>query len=352
MHQYISTNLQPTFIVSSGRAGTTLLRAILNASEQLYIPYEADFIARAYRFYGDRQQFNHLDYQQIAKLFVLTSQEHGWGLSQEHWFEIFKQRSPQSFAEINSVIYQTYLNLHAVENCQWGIKHPVLIAGLDAIIKTFPTAKLVHIVRDGRDVCLSYRQIHKTAKWKFGPNGILTSALYWIDGLRRIEEFHAVPVYELRYEALLCNPEQELQSLCEFLNIEYRQEMVDKYQFSDRNQNLLSNEDKMIHIQILGGLNEGNKNKYLNEMTQTERFLFELFAAPYLSKYNYAIEFKFLNKNLFSPLRFILYSIARLFNDLRYRRRDIWAYRRATSDSNQTQLRSHKFQKLKFHYFC
>ncbi|EDX87652.1 hypothetical protein S7335_5362 [Synechococcus sp. PCC 7335] len=46
-----NTNLSPVFIVSSSRLGTTLLRDILNASEQIYIPsyilYKNAFFARA-----------------------------------------------------------------------------------------------------------------------------------------------------------------------------------------------------------------------------------------------------------------------------------------------------------------
>lgn len=44
-----------SFVASSGRAGSTLLQALLNASEQLYIPQESDFIARAYLFFKDKQ---------------------------------------------------------------------------------------------------------------------------------------------------------------------------------------------------------------------------------------------------------------------------------------------------------
>jgi LPS sulfotransferase NodH len=334
----VSKQLEPIFIVSAGRSGTTLLRAILNSTDQIYIPYETDFIAKAYRFYGDRQQFSELDYQHLAKFFVLTSQEHGWGLPQEYWFETLKEHSPQSFAEVNSVIYQKYLKLQRAGSCQWGIKHPVLIASMKQIFKTFPKAKLVHIVRDGRDVCLSYKQVHRTAKWKFGPNGILASALYWVDALRRVEEFHTAPVYELRYESLLSNPQQELYSLCKFIGIKYYNEMTKTYQFSERNKNLLSNEDKMIHTQILGGLKEENQNKFLHKMKKSERFFFELLAAPYLRKYMYPIEFKFLNSTLFSPLRFILYSMARLFNNWRYKRRDFWTYRQSTGELSQIYL--------------
>ena len=57
-----------------------------------------------------------------------------------------------------------------------GMKAPVLIACLDRIGAVFPQAKILHVVRDGRDVYLSYRQVHKSSPEKFGPKGILTAA--------------------------------------------------------------------------------------------------------------------------------------------------------------------------------
>lgn len=78
MNQQSIEKIYPVFIVSSGRSGTTLLRGILNASNQIYIPHESEFIARAYPFYNNKQNFNEDDYQKIVKIFVKTSQNNGW----------------------------------------------------------------------------------------------------------------------------------------------------------------------------------------------------------------------------------------------------------------------------------
>ena len=72
------------FIVSSGRSGTTLLSLMVNASELIYIPYESDFIARAYPHYGDYHKFTKEDYQQIIKIFQKSAKKKGWGMSFEY----------------------------------------------------------------------------------------------------------------------------------------------------------------------------------------------------------------------------------------------------------------------------
>lgn len=84
--------LPSVFIVSSGRSGTSLLTSILNASKQINIPYESDFIARAYPFYKHKTDFNHNDYHQIVKLFKQASQPKLWDMSEAYLFSILEKK--------------------------------------------------------------------------------------------------------------------------------------------------------------------------------------------------------------------------------------------------------------------
>lgn len=313
--------------MSSDRSGTTLLRGILNASNQIYIPHESEFIARAYSFYHNKQNFSEDDYKKFVKLFVKTSQKNGWGMTNEYLISYLKERVPQSFADVNSVIYEAYLDQQGLENLQWGIKAPVLIASIERILKVFPEAKIVHVVRDGRDVSLSYRKVRENEKSKFGPKGIFAAALYWIDGLRRVEELYNSPIYELQYENLLSRPAVEVEKLCTFLGIGYDCSMHEKYQHSNTNKNLILEKHKQtIHSKIDIGIDSTNIKKYLANMSKTDRSIFELIAVPYLDKYQYSIEFQFLRTGFFMPLRGFAYFCARQFNNWRYHRREIRMY--------------------------
>lgn len=74
MPQKIQKKLAPMFIVSSGRAGTNLLRAMLNANTQIYILHESFFISMAYSFYYKKQSYPEENYQ----FFIKTTQDSGW----------------------------------------------------------------------------------------------------------------------------------------------------------------------------------------------------------------------------------------------------------------------------------
>ena len=203
----------------------------------------------------------------------------------------------------------------------WGIKAPVLIASLPVINAVCLKAKIVHLVRDGRDVYLSYRKIHEQSPVKFGPKGAIQNALYWVDGLRRVDEFiqqnSSQKIHELKYEELIFSPATELQNLCTYLNVDYQPAMYQNFNNSDRRLTP-ENLQQSIHKNINSGLIAGNTQKYLTQMSRREKIQYELVAAPYLLKYGYKLEYPLLNSFLFAPLRKLLYFIARSLNDLRY----------------------------------
>jgi hypothetical protein len=326
--------LPEVFIVSSGRSGTTLLVSILNASEQIYVPYESDFIARAYPHYQHKENFTEADYKQISKIFKLSAKQDGWGMSEDYVVGLLHENAPQTFAEVNSVIYRAFHQQEKTDSLQWGIKAPVLIASLDRIHQVCPNAKIVHVIRDGRDVYLSYKKIHESSEIKFGPKGVIENALYWVDGLRRVEDFLKLNLthqfFELRYDDLLNNPESILMQLCAFLEIEYKSSMHENFNECGRNKKVVPTHFRQsIHKKLYGGLDPNNARKYLNYMSVLEQIQYELIAIPYLIKYGYKPEYPVLNSFLFAPIRGVLYSLSRQFNDWRYTKRDRKIYKKA-----------------------
>lgn len=325
--QQIKIKHPSTFIVSSGRSGTTLLVALLNASDQIYIPYESDFVARAYPFYHDYKYFSSDDYQKIAKLFLLTSQADGWGLSYRYILNYLTELQPQTFAEVCSAIYCSFHEKEGTAEKLHGIKCPVLISSIKQIHDVYPEAKIIHIVRDGRDVYLSYRKIHESSEIKFGPKGVISSALYWIDGLRRIEEASESEICELRYEDFIQETDRELSRISKFLGIKY-DFLVRKDYFKRIEKRKIASRRVigMIHQKVGQKIDSRNSQKYLTEMSKAERFVFELITIPFLKKYGYACEYPLLSTNLLLPFRSFCYFTARKINNWRYDKRDKYFY--------------------------
>lgn len=314
---------EPVFIVSSGRSGTTLLCAMINAGNEIIFPQESDFIARAYPFYANKM-LEEDDFLVLVRFFMHTSQGYGWGMDETDLLNSIREAAPRTFAELIELLNLIYLKSQYPDCIRWGIKSPVMIASIDRIYNVFPKANIVHLVRDGRDVFLSYRNVHsdQNTSGGFGPNGVVTAALYWIDGLRRIAAYED-KVYELCYEDLLDQPPEVLQKLCRHLGLNFNDAMVEGYAKSTRNKNVVLDIHKnTIHAKLFNGLDRSNTRKYLTKMTKSQRFVFELLSSPYLRKYHYPLEFPFLGSWIFAPLRLVPYAAARAYNNWRYSARD------------------------------
>jgi hypothetical protein len=111
---------------------------------------------------------------------------------------------------------------------------------MDTLHTLWPAAKFVHLIRDGRDVCLSLiewkRKAAKLAKryptWADQP--VATAAMFWERHTRAGREsggkLGQALYHEVRYEALVAQPEQECATLCAFLGVPYEPRMLRFYE--------------------------------------------------------------------------------------------------------------------------
>jgi hypothetical protein len=105
---------------------------------------------------------------------------------------------------------------------------------IDLCLSLFPWAKFVHLIRDGRDVCLSATTWHQVARlerrfpsWREDP--VTTAALWWELHVRVAREagmrLEPTLYREMRYEQLVADPPEELKALCAFLSLGYSEAM-------------------------------------------------------------------------------------------------------------------------------
>jgi hypothetical protein len=89
---------------------------------------------------------------------------------------------------------------------------------LGQILKLYPLARVIHLVRDGRDVVCSLlkrdpRPYHAVSHWLYN----VSAALAWR---------HHPAYLELRYETLVTDPEAALGAICEHLGIAFEPQML------------------------------------------------------------------------------------------------------------------------------
>ncbi len=221
----------PFFIVGSGRSGNTLLRAVLATHENIVIPPE---------FYGffevvaEYLENRHLDWNGLKD--IVWNRISGikdfdyWGIEE---VEVKKSWETLSMPQrgIDNMLYKLYECYASKQNEAgriMGDKTPMNAYNLWWINTVFPRAKFIHIVRDGRDVSLSYV--------KSGLEKNLDDAgLRWKNSVRLISDFYnEIPANRtlvLRYEDLVSQTIETMEEVTAFLGLgqERVEHMVAEY---------------------------------------------------------------------------------------------------------------------------
>jgi len=131
------------------------------------------------------------------------------------------QRKSRSQVEFIERVHRAILERSG--KAVWVEKTPKNAERFGFVRRHIPCAKLVHIVRDGRDVVCSLRQT-PFAKLDHAPSESVAAAqrcaVQWRAVVQAAQRFRRDPrYYELRYEDLVRDPEATLRPLLEFLGL-------------------------------------------------------------------------------------------------------------------------------------
>ncbi|MEA2254781.1 MAG: hypothetical protein QOG35_826, partial [Solirubrobacteraceae bacterium] len=115
---------------------------------------------------------------------------------------------------------------------RWGDKTPGHLRCMASLGELLPEAHFIHIIRDGRAVAASVRNV----PFAPGDGSIEAIADDWRDQiLAGRSAGAALPHYhELRYERLVDEPEQALREVCEFVELEFDASMLRAHEFARR----------------------------------------------------------------------------------------------------------------------
>lgn len=224
---------KPLFIISSGRAGTTLLRNMLVASGEIAIPQEFPVIHKMVLYFlrNGNEDWRELCIA-IADILKGTPDFAIWDLSLDEAIEEVAQLPDdnRSLAAIIDTYLRTYATKHFPDAIMWGDQSPLHTFYYPWVIPVYPQARFLHLLRDGRDVVASFQANFKDEL------SLQQATDRWIQSVHRARQIRdTLPpeqFLEIRYEDLVSQSEQTLQSIANFSSICYHKSMLNYWQLS------------------------------------------------------------------------------------------------------------------------
>ncbi len=324
----------PLFVVGCDRSGTTLLTTLIESRLGLAAPLETHFIpyfAKTLFLWGDLSQsrnrarlltaiyhFSEIllvqNYPQkesaairAATLLATCSQAEA----------ILAQSS--SFGEM---IAQLFSRFAAVHHKQGWVDNSSFyeVIGLQNWQRHLPDMKVIHIVRDGRDVALSWLQ-----SW-WGPASLGEAAQLWaahVEDKRAWGRANPERYLELTYEALLDDAEGVLVQIAHFLALDL-QPVANDSPATMTTANILSTGG--THELLSGPILGSNQEKWRLAMSAADQRLFEYVAGESLQSGGYATLYRpfALRETVHLSLQQLLAGVRRFLTLIYYAKKVKW----------------------------
>lgn len=279
------------FIIGTGRCGTSLLGQMLNSNSKICVPPELQLI-----FECD-ENGNRLIEEVWTRGDCDFSAEELSSIIKRccpHKLELFfdyqgycKDANLASLSE-SKLLTDFYSAIAKSHNKSWLIEQtPWYGQRIDLLVKLFPDAKFIHMVRDGRDVALSFSRTpwwHKSVglnlgRWAREIKKISVDASVYLDVSRYIE---------VKYEDLVLNPKYELSRVCEFLGVDFEEPMVDATNFINYD-DYCNFDVKSVSSQAYGDWKKEKSSPVFSENIQAWRRVSNIFSFGLTDEINNAL---------------------------------------------------------------
>ncbi|MGH3017415.1 MAG: sulfotransferase family protein [Gaiellaceae bacterium] len=259
----------PFFLLGHDRSGTTMLRLILDRGA-VAVPPESMFLLD-------------VDPEQPADEVLRAAWNHPrvqlWGLAGEPPALPAGLNGMDAFRFAVSAPFVAYAEREG--KGRWGDKTPAYIGHVDRLAAIWPDARFVHLIRDGRDVALSVMDV------PFGPNNAWAAGRSWARAMRqghKAAERYPGRVLEVRYEDLVSKPAETVAALCDFLGLDYSDDMLAIEQ-TDRSKVVA--DQSAWFTNVWSGITTAAVGKWRTELTPRQIETFEAVAGDELRALGY-----------------------------------------------------------------
>lgn len=204
---------QIVFVVGFARSGTTLLATLLDRHSQIAATPETHFFSQVLPSNVGPDDLQ--DSEKSVDSFLAAKRTADLGLAPSD-FQAILERGLCTWRDVFSHALAAYAGRHGARILVE--KTPAHMTKVPRMLAWYPDAKVIHIVRDGRDAVLSLLR----APWTH--SNLRRHARTWRWCVKRMKRFRRMfpdRILEVRYEMLLAHPENTMRTVCEFIGIPF-----------------------------------------------------------------------------------------------------------------------------------
>lgn len=291
------------FIVGNARSGTTMMSRILGMHTDVFSFRELHFFQR---LWSPQKKEKLLSKEEAVNLVLhlIQIQREGLLLRDKSFIHKYLDEAKNIIATVSGsnlypyTLHKKFLYYEAKRNgknipCE---QTPFYVFYIHEILKFYPSAKIINLVRDPRDTLLSQKRKYK--RKYYGATNIpvpfqeklrlwinyhpITMSKLWKAAIYAGNKFsNNTQVFSLLFEELAENPEKNIRILCDFIGIPFCLEMLDVPQVGSSNYADQPHK-KGIDKKRTGSWRDGG-------LDAAEIYLCQKIAGPLMRQYGYGI---------------------------------------------------------------
>jgi hypothetical protein len=213
-----------TFPLAIGcrRSGVGLLRAMCDSHPLMAVVPPAPFVRLARSHGSAWSPTLPFDADRFVEQVYASEDIRHWRLPRAEVALSFGEDPPATYAEATRRFYRLWAERSSKP--RYMDATPGTIEQVDGLVKLFPEAMIIHVVRDGRNVAASLLERRFVSRLEDGM-------IHWQRQVRTARQsllrFPTGRHYELRYEDLVRSPEATLRKMCDAIELPFDPAMVD-----------------------------------------------------------------------------------------------------------------------------
>jgi hypothetical protein len=275
--------MMPIFMIGTQRSGSNLLRLMLNQLPEIAAPHPPHILQRLMPLvaaYGDLaadDNFGQL-VEDVCRLVEVNPVP--WEGVVLDRADVASRCRERSLVAVHGAVYDVCAESKGAET--WCCKSLANIAFVPQIEAYYRGPRYIYLCRDGRDVAVSFHKAVVGEKhfYHIAKEWAATQAL----ALKHRREMDAARFLTVSYEALTGDPRSTARTICDFLNIPYRESMLDYHRTEEARRAATSSE---LWVNVTRPVMTGNSRKFLREASEQDIRVFESVAGSALDDLGY-----------------------------------------------------------------